>query len=694
MKKLLPTLHSNKKQIIVAFLVIVIAFVSKQNANAQVFQHAFSYGGVDYQAAHKIVIDNEGNKIIVGTFRGTYVDFNPSKNPFFLLSSVGDKDIYIAKFSSTGNFIKAIGIGGIGNDVGISVATDNVGNIYITGWFRGTVDFDPSSNVANVVSNGESGTDLGYNGEVYLAKYNTNLEYQWAFNIGGTGVNDAGTKVRVDNNGNVYLGGYFAGSNVDFDPSPTNQFLMSTAGLHATEGFVAKYTSSGSFVWVVKFGESAAYDAGVRDFIFDSNNNLYAVGYFSGTIDLAPGSSTSNFTSNGCGDIFLVKLDNSKNYVWGFKIGGSNCDYSMSIGVDATNNVYITGTISSLNIDFDPGLGVANLSSTSAGNNDAFIAKYTDNGSFVYAFTLGSTGADAAYQVLVQDAAFTVVGYFSETIDADPGLGVQNLTSSGLQDIYVIRYALDGTLLNAYQFGSSSTDDCAFGITGNGNHAITFVGTFGGTNVDFDPSTGQALLSSSDGYDAFFASFDFNASLPSTLTSFSALQKGKDIVLNWTVTNEINVSYYDIEYSKDNTRFSSIGTMQAKNGSAEIAYTKTHYGISNGTHFYRIKTVDKDGKFVYSNVIRIEITTPNELLVYPNPATTDKIKIRYNAVSNAKYQAVIINANGQIVRQENLSELMNGQDIYIGNLAKGIYTIRLIDDNKGNISTATFIKAN
>ncbi|MCZ2223253.1 MAG: hypothetical protein LC122_06440 [Chitinophagales bacterium] len=183
MKKLLHTLNSNKKQIIVAFLITAIAFVNKQNANAQVFQHAFSYGGVDYQAAHKIVIDNDGNKIIIGTFRGTNVDFNPSTSASFLLSSVGDNDIYIAKFSSTGNFIKAIGIGGVGNDAGNSVATDNVGNIYITGWFRGTVDFDPSSNVANVVSNGESGTDLGYNGEVYLAKYNTNLEYQLAFNI-------------------------------------------------------------------------------------------------------------------------------------------------------------------------------------------------------------------------------------------------------------------------------------------------------------------------------------------------------------------------------------------------------------------------------------------------------------------------------------------------------------------------------
>ncbi|MCZ2223254.1 MAG: T9SS type A sorting domain-containing protein [Chitinophagales bacterium] len=468
---------------------------------------------------------------------------------------------------------------------------------------------------------------------------------------------------------------------------------MSTAGLHATEGFVAKYTSSGSFVWVVKFGESAAYDAGVRDFIFDSNNNLYAVGYFSGTIDLAPGSSTSNFTSNGCGDIFLVKLDNNRNYVWGFNIGGSECDYSMSIGIDATNNVYLTGTISSQNIDFDPGAGVANLNSTSVGDNDAFIAKYNNNGLYIYAFTLGSSGADAAYHVLVQDAAFTVVGSFSTTIDADPGLGVQNLTSSGLQDIFVIRYALDGTLLNAYQFGSSSSNDCAYGITENENHVITFVGTFGGTNVDFDPSSGQALLSSSDGYDAFFASFNFNSSLPATLTSFSALQKGKDVVLNWAVTNEINVAYYDIEYSKDNTRFSSIGTIPAKKGSAEIAYTKTHYGVSNGTHFYRIKTVDKDGKFVYSNIIRIEITTPNELLIYPNPATTDKIKIRYNAVSNAKYNAVIINANGQIVRQKNLFEMMNEQDIYIGNLANGIYTIRLIDD-KGNTSTTTFIKAN
>jgi hypothetical protein len=155
---------------------------------------------------------------VAGSFKGVNFDAEPSGGTYYLNSN-GNYDFYIAKYTAAGVFISAMGVGGVGIDEAVGLTIDPTGNLYVTGYFRNTVDFDPSSGVANVTSNGESGTDFGYNGETFLAKYNNSLQYQWAFNIGEPYIDDAGLTVKADNSG-VVLGGSFRGTNIDFDPSP------------------------------------------------------------------------------------------------------------------------------------------------------------------------------------------------------------------------------------------------------------------------------------------------------------------------------------------------------------------------------------------------------------------------------------------------------------------------------------------
>jgi uncharacterized repeat protein (TIGR01451 family) len=465
---------------------------------AQKLQHAFSFGNTSDQHARRVAYDSAGNLIVVGSFQGSNFDVDPSSANVYL-NSFGSWDFFIAKYTPSGELIKAVRIGGTSNDQAVGLALDSSGNIYVTGWFRGTVDFDPSGGVANVVSNGEAGQDNGFDGEAFLAKYNTDLQYQWAFGIGGPNLLDGGITLKTDQFSNVILGGLFQGT-VDFDPSPA---MANMTSFGTTGSFIAKYTSSGQYKWALQFG-GATSSCEVRDIGIDGSNNIYITGHFDGSIDLNPGAGTNTVTSAGCGDIFVVKLDSASTYLWGFNVGGGGCDYPIALAVDPSNKIYIAGYFASTSTDFNPGPAVSSLSSS--GNYDGFVAKYDENGNYIFAQKYGSTGEDVAYDIMAQANGYIVTGYFNGTVDFDPSAATNALTSAGLKDMFVAHFSPSGAYLSAFRIGSTQ-DDAAYCITINKQNEYTLSGYFRGTNVDFDPLSGQRLLSSAGGNDVFIAKY-------------------------------------------------------------------------------------------------------------------------------------------------------------------------------------------
>lgn len=130
---------------------------------------------------------------------------------------------------------------GIGNDEGHSVAVDSSGNVYTTGFFSATADFDPGPGTFNLTSAG--GTD------VFISKLNNAGNFVWARQLGGTSV-DQGLSITVDNSGNVYTTGFFSVT-ADFDPGP-GAFTFTSGGLR--DIFISKLDSTGNFVWARQFG--------------------------------------------------------------------------------------------------------------------------------------------------------------------------------------------------------------------------------------------------------------------------------------------------------------------------------------------------------------------------------------------------------------------------------------------------------
>ncbi|RMD57592.1 sortase, partial [Candidatus Parcubacteria bacterium] len=396
-------------------------FVSKLDTDGN-FVWARAMGGTGTDLGYDVVLDGVGNVYIIGTFSGT-ADFNPGTGSYNL-TSAGSDDIFICKLTSSGNLVWAIRMGGTGQDYGVSLRVDDVGNLYATGFFNGTADFDPGAGTLNLISQG--GRD------VFVVKLDNNGSLIWAKSFGGT-ADDQGMGVVVDGNGNVYSVGGFHNT-VDFDPG-AGIFNLTSAGDY--DAFISKLDSGGNFVWAKALSGTDQLLA--KAIILDTSGNVYTTGHFYGTADFDPGTGTYNLTSAGGSDIFVGELDSNGNLVWMGAMGGTGQDTSSAITMDGGGNIYTTGDFSST-ADFDPGTSTYNL--TSAGNYDIFISRLNGDGRFAWAVAMGGTANDIGFSVDVDNAGnIYTSGYFIGVADFDPGTGTQNLNGAGGFDIFVSKLA-------------------------------------------------------------------------------------------------------------------------------------------------------------------------------------------------------------------------------------------------------------
>ena len=140
-----PNLRPMKSTILT---IAVLFFTLSSFSQGTKFEWAKGIGGTSYDIGYSITTDASGNIYTTGYFNGT-VDFDPGGGTFNL-TSVGGMDIFISKVNSSGDFLWAKGIGGTSDDYGKSITTDESGNVYTTGYFVGTGDFDPSSSTFNL----------------------------------------------------------------------------------------------------------------------------------------------------------------------------------------------------------------------------------------------------------------------------------------------------------------------------------------------------------------------------------------------------------------------------------------------------------------------------------------------------------------------------------------------------------------
>lgn len=369
-------------------------------------------------------------------------------------------------------------VGGSGTDAGKGVAVDGQGNIYQVGSFRGTVDFNPGAGV-------DQRTAVGSLDDIFITKTNADGSYGWTKTVGGVS-SDFAYGVAADAAGNVFVGGEFLSSTVDFDPGPGVVNRTTSGGY---DGFLLKLNADGSYGWVRTFG-GASPDA-VYAVAVDAAGNIFFTGRFNGNVNFNAGGPADIRNSVGGYDIFLTKLLANGDYGWTRTVGSAHWDAGQGVAVDAGGAAYITGYYQN-NTDFDPGPGTD--IHTFSGGSDVFVSKYIGDGSYGWTRTFIGSGSGEGKGVAVDgNGGVYVAGTFSSSVDFYSGSGTDVRSSNGGTDIFLTKLTTDGNYAWTRTVGGTFQDE-GRAVVSPGSAGVLVSGMFGGT-IDFDPGTGQDMRS-------------------------------------------------------------------------------------------------------------------------------------------------------------------------------------------------------
>lgn len=334
------------------------------------------------------------------------------------------------------------------------------------------------------------------------------------------GINDYGRSIAYDQQGNYYVLGYLNGVS-DFDPN-TAGIQGPSSILNNGQAFLTKYNSSGAFQWYKMLsGGIGTYP----EQITVSTNGVYV------THLIDDGNNNRKVT--------ISKYDFAGNSVWSNMLNmTSTANRVNSLKTDANENVYIAGIFAGSNIDFDPGTGIASLSSTGGTYASGYVAKYNSTGTYQWAFTIaGNTTTDGStygtgmsnFKLAISGNNLFLTGRFvGSNIDFDPSSVTNSLSMNNttLAPIFIAKYDVSQAPSSSTFFKWVFQPEGAFtslttsysarfsmpaeiDVDGQGN--IYTVGQFVLTSgaADFNPGTGQTTaMTTGTTMKVYVASYD------------------------------------------------------------------------------------------------------------------------------------------------------------------------------------------
>lgn len=204
------------------------------------------------------------------------------------------------------------------------------------------------------------------------------------------------------------------------------------------------------------------------------------------------------------------------------------------------------------------------------------------------------------------------------------------------------------------------------------------------TSIQTMPIAGIADFGETENGEAFAVSLSNNTvyriegisgSLPVTLKSFSGIATSNKVELNWQTTMELNLQQFEVEYSLNSSFFETAGKVTAKDAVDGADYRFTHILTNTGTVYYRLKMQDKDGRFSYSKIIKIEISNSNIKLIAPTVISDGYLRI--NLANSAFSYLELFNSVGVRVYKKNIEGQTGSQKMPVSNLPPGVYVVRL-----------------
>ena len=464
------------------YLTLLVAILSiSAIAQPLNFEWVRTVGSTEYETVVSMVVDSNKSVITAGHFFTGTVDFDPGPGVFNLTSN-GSADIFIMELDTAGVFKWAKQIGGLGGDQVDGMVRDGAGNLYLTGYFVGTVDFDPGPAVFNLTS-----TTFLNN---FILKLDNNGNFIWAKQFSPNSTDN----IHVDAAGSVYITGDFAGT-VDFDPGPAVANL-SSGGSNIQDGYILKLDNNGNFLWVKQLRETTG-TMRVRFIQTDVSGNVYTSGVFTATVDFDPGIGVSNLTSLGMTDGYILKLDIAGNFIWVKQLGGPGGNGPVSLELDAAGNIFSSGSYTDT-MDADPGAGTLILPAN-ANYSNTFIIKLDRNGNFIFGKHFFNTtfGVTNSSMTLDRSSSLYLVGYTALGTDFDPGPAVFNMPGGS----YLVKLDSSGNFAWGAGFNPCNVNYRYLVATDILKNVYT-AGAFACT-TDFDPGPAVFNVTDNGGNDAF-----------------------------------------------------------------------------------------------------------------------------------------------------------------------------------------------
>ncbi|MBJ7427639.1 MAG: SBBP repeat-containing protein [Bacteroidia bacterium] len=599
-------------------------------------------------------------------------------------------NVIITGSTQSGSAIATIGahqtvFGGITHDAFISKFNSNGTLLWAT--FYGGSGYEMgrgivTDSVGNIILTGQTGssnaivtigahqTTLGGGTfDAFVAKFNSNGVRQWATYYGGNN-NDVGYGITIDANENIIIVGQTFSSNV-----------IATIGAHQTvyggagDAFVAKFNSNGIRLWATYFGGTNA-DKG-NGIITDTSGNIIITGQTNSTNGITTTGTHQTLNGGGSFDAFIAKFNSNGIRQWATYYGGSNSDSGEGIIKDTLGNIIITGYTNSTN-----SIATIGAHQTSFGGvYDAFIAKFNANGIRQWGTYYGGSNEDDGYGITSDVNANIIITGDAGSLSSITTTGAHQTTfGGGNSDVFIAKFNTNGIRQWATYYGGSD-NDYSIGITTDLSGNIIITGATLSTNGIATFGSYQTIHGGDQ--DVYIAKYSNKGTLPVKLISFNATLANEKVNCTWETASEINNDYFTIERSKDGNGFESLGNVKGQgNSNSNTRYSYIDNNPFSGISYYRLKQTDFDGKYTYSDIKKVGLDKElgSEISLYyenNNPI------VKINSLTESNTIIELINLNGTKLLS-NEQQIIKGENTFAinGNIMAGLYLIKVQVENE------------
>ena len=413
-------------------------YIRKTDLNGNIIW-AKEIGGVEHENAYDVAVDAADNIYVRGTYFGT-VNFGMGADAT-LTSDTTYTKTFVLKLNSDGDFQWVRDFNGLyihnfhfGGD---NIELDQEGNVYISGIYNGEFDFDPTSGVHMLDSDGQD--------NAFLLKLDTDGNFEWVKEF----VSDPSNELYennmsigfiIDHNDDIVVSGYFC-ETIDIDPGP-GVHTLSTSHVLNRDTYIIKLNNDGVLQWVKTVDLYYPSNRG-RSVKVDHSNNIYLQGQFNSVVDFDPGIGVHNvgpMNSIWEGDAFILKLDMNGYFEW---VNTYNHSYSFENQVifDECGSMYLAAEFYDV-AHFIDGTDTISVFGDDEETGYHFVAKIDEDGNHLWAERFGGESKERLFDMVLDSISnlYLTGIYLGDTNDFDPGPGIQNAPSYGWNDIFLLKF--------------------------------------------------------------------------------------------------------------------------------------------------------------------------------------------------------------------------------------------------------------